>query len=781
VATILLGLLPAFLLILLSRYKKGLLLLGLCLIAFLTGVLCFRWNIPTVDEHNLVFYNDRGIVELRGVVATDPEIKDLAAELHLSAREIKVEGEWKDVSGLLLVRMSRFPGYHYGDVLQVKGRLETPPQLDSFDYRDYLARKGVYSLMLYPQVESLGSGKGFKPLEGIYDLRHRLSESLGSALPEPQGSLAQGILLGLQGNIPASLKTAFSQTGTAHLLAISGLHVSVVAGIVLSVGIWLFGRRRGTYIWLALGIIWLYALISGMRTPVIRAAIMGSLFLFAEYSGRQRSAITSLGIAAAVMLGIHPQILWEVSFQLSFLAMAGLIFFFPPLRGWGRRAIAAVAGEEGAAASAANFFVDGFAVTLSAIIATWPVVAYNFNIVSLVALPATFFALLALPGIIVTAALVSVLGLFAPPLAQVMGWLAWLFLSYTMGVIQVFALPSFAFLEVGAMRDTLIWGYYLALIAALWLGSHGKRSSNLFSHVVAWAQPGIASVSRFKKWAIPPLLVVTTLVWLAAMSMPDDRLHVSFLDVGEGDAILIQTPSHQNILIDGGPSPQALGLALGKKLPFWDRTIDLVVSTHPHADHVGGLVEVLQRYKVEQVLYPDINYDSPIYHEWLRLIEDREIHYTIAQAGQQIDLGGGSLIEVLHPQAELMMGTESDIDNNGVVLRLVRGEVSFLLTADTGEEAEHELLFQRANLKSTVLKVAHHGSATSTTGEFLAVVDPQVAVITAGADNPFGHPHPEIMTRLKGRLGEKGVYLTSERGTVELITDGERLWVKTEL
>ena len=283
-----------------------------------------------------------------------------------------------------------------------------------------------------------------------------------------------------------------------------------------------------------------------------------------------------------------------------------------------------------------------------------------------------------------------------------------------------------------------------------------------------------------KKWLIPPLLIIAILVWLVTLTMPGDKLHISFLDVGQGDAILIQTPNRQNILIDGGPDPQKLNLELSKKLPFWDRTIDLVVCTQPQADHITGLVEVLQRYKVKQVLEPGIPYASFIYREWLRLIEDKGIEYNMARAGQEIDLGNGIKLEVLNPPKALFEGTNDDVDNNGVVLRLSWGNLSFLFTADIRREAEFELIGQRANLNSTVLKVAHHGSRTSTFSQFLAAVGPEEAVISVGADNPFGHPSPEVVERLIDRLGEDSVYRTDENGAIEFITDGEKLWVKVE-
>jgi len=283
-----------------------------------------------------------------------------------------------------------------------------------------------------------------------------------------------------------------------------------------------------------------------------------------------------------------------------------------------------------------------------------------------------------------------------------------------------------------------------------------------------------------KKWLVPALLLIAILVWLVVLTMPDDRLHVTFLDVGQGDAILIQTPNHQNILIDGGPDPQKINLELSKKLSFWDRTIDLVISTQPQADHVTGLVEVLQRYKVKQVLESGVPYDSYIYQEWLNVIKDKQIKREIASAGQEIDLGNGTKLEVLNPPAKLFQGTSHDVDNNGVVLRLNWGRVSFLFTADIRDEAEFELVSQRANLKSTVLKVAHHGSKTSTSSQFLAAVDPEIAVISVGANNTFGHPDSEMIERLINRLGEENVYRTDGNGTIEFITDGERLWVRTQ-
>ena len=777
------GLIPICIIPFLLQYKKHLLLVGFCLLALFGGCLRLQSSLPVINEQHLQFYNDKGTVEIEGIVCNEPEVGNTASTFQLSATEVQIGDAKKEISGKALIRIPRYNEYHYGDILKVTGKVETPAQFDDFDYKGYLARQGIYSIMNYPQIEVLDTGKGFKPLAWIYSLRNRLSQSLSLALPEPQASLAQGILLGLRGDIPYSLQKAFSRTGTTHLLAISGLNLSILIGMVLAAGIWLFGKRYSIYIWLAFLVIWLYAMLTGMQPPVVRSAIMGSLFLIAEYFGRQRSASTALAFAAAVMVGIEPQVLGDASFQLSFLAMAGLIFISPYLQDWGRKAVTAAVGKEGAAASLYNFVTDSFAVTLAAVLATWPVMAYYFDIVSFVGLPATFFGLLAFPSIIITSALVSGAGLFALLLAQILGWIAWLFLSYFIFIVQAFDALPFSSAKLGSVHIWQIWIYY-ALIAAIMAVINYRRQLGDFFHLTASKISSSASkVSRLalklpKKWIITPLLIATILVWIAVFNMPDDKLHVSVLDIGQGDAILIQTPSHQDILIDGGPSPQAISLELDKKLPFWDRAIDLVVLTQPQADHLTGLLEVIQKYKVTQIIWTGTAYDSTIYQQWLSLVNDKEVKHQVAHAEQEVNLGSGIKFEVLHPPSPSLQGTSDDVNNNGMVLRLSWNKVSFLFTADIGREAEWYLIAHLANLRSTVLKVAHHGSRTSTAPEFLAVVNPEVAAISVGASNRFGLPDSEVVNRLTNRLGNGKVYLTSKHGTIEFITDGARLWVK---
>jgi competence protein ComEC len=344
------------------------------------------------------------------------------------------------------------------------------------------------------------------------------------------------------------------------------------------------------------------------------------------------------------------------------------------------------------------------------------------------------------------------------------------------GVVGFFSELPFASkeVEIGAY---FVWGYYAVLGAVLWIVSNRAKVATVISRARRYVSAVPELTRRIPaKFIIFPLVIVAALVWVAAANAHDSRLHIFFLDVGQGDAILIETPSGQNILIDGGSADGGLAACLGDRFPFWGRNIDLVVSTHPHEDHIGGLVEVLKEYDVKQVLESSVEYDSPVYQEWQSIIEGKKIKSITAQTGQHIELGEGIGLDVLYDGEASMGDSTSALDCNSVVSRLVYGNISVLLTADIFAETERYLLDSRFALNSTVLKVAHHGSDSSSCTEFLSVVKPQVAVISVGADNNFGHPSPEVL----GRLDTVHLYRTDQQGTIEMITDGKRLWVKTE-
>lgn len=253
------------------------------------------------------------------------------------------------------------------------------------------------------------------------------------------------------------------------------------------------------------------------------------------------------------------------------------------------------------------------------------------------------------------------------------------------------------------------------------------------------------------------------------------NLEVDFLDVGQGDAILIKAPGGQNILIDGGPDKTVIK-RLGENLPWWDKKIDLMVLTHAHDDHVTGLIDVLKRYNVGKILYTGAVHNAPNYLAWLKLARDKKITLIIIDEEQAVNLGAGAKIEILYPAESLLNKTLADLNDSSIVMKLIYGQNIFLLTGDAGELVEKKLMDKGADLPADVLKVGHHGSQYSSTEEFLDKVKPKIAVIEVGKDNDFGHPSLRIIKRLE-RIGAE-IFRTDLNGTIKAMSDGIRIKIK---
>ena len=764
----------AFLLTVRTRATVVLLVMGAILFGLL-GAVRYEQSLPRQGPSLVSFYNESGDVQIEATVCEEPEPGGRYTHVLIDEVSIRQGGQLMPLNGRVRVTTADPRPLHYGDALSLHVSLETPPPIGDFDYARYLALSGVYSTAFCPDMEVLPASSR-SATASLMSFNSRLGQAITSIMPEPEASLAQSLLLGRRGSLPESVSDAFVRTGTAHLLAISGLHLGILVAVVLTVLLALLGRRHYLYVWLVLLALWTYALFTGMNPPVIRAAIMASTFLAAELVGRQKHAPTALALAAAIMVGIEPQLLWRTSFQLSVLAMAGLVFLFPPLRALLLQGTEWVGSKFGVRLPATGAATDIVAATLAATIAVSPVCAGTFGQLSVVGVPVSLLTLPALPFAIGASSLAGLVALISPAVATPFAWLAWLFLTYIVKAVDIFAALPWAAIESGAVAVWITVAFYsvLCFTPVLWQRLRRRDEGK------PTPRPAATPVnSGWWPWALPPLLLAGALTCSAVMSAPDSLLHVIFLDAGQGDSILIQTPTGSTILVDGGPDGLDTCALVDSHIPFWDRTLDVVVSTHPHADHLGGLLSVVQRYKTGLVLEPGLAAPSLLHEEWLRRISVASLNSEAVTQGCHLEMADGTRLEFLSPPSTPMTHTSDDTDNNGLVLRVSYGDVSFLLVADIRAEAETQLVHRLgAKLQSDVLKVAHHGSDSSSTYQFVKAVAPQVAVISVGEDNPYGHPHADVL----GRLSDLSVdtVTTQDCGTIEFVTDGSQLWVTTE-
>ena len=273
---------------------------------------------------------------------------------------------------------------------------------------------------------------------------------------------------------------------------------------------------------------------------------------------------------------------------------------------------------------------------------------------------------------------------------------------------------------------------------------------------------------KIKYFVLIIFLGTTIWTWSVVFEQASDGiLEITFFDVGQGDGIFIQTPNDKQILIDGGPDNGILE-KLNQTMPFYDRTIDLVILTHPDADHITGLVEVLNYYQVEHILTSGLEKDTAVYIKWKELIEEKNISLSLAQMGQKIILQNGIALEVLWPNQNLISSYSSSANNVSVVTRLVYGDIEVLLTGDIEKKVENYLVNQDFKLESDILKLPHHGSKTSTSYNFLKAVNPKIAIISVGEDNRYKHPSKEVLERIKDLI----VYRTDKDGDIQILTDG---------
>ena len=735
---------------------------------------------------------------IAGTVADEPRSRGERSQFVLDRVSIGREAmRLVPVDGRVLVWAPRTAVVRAGDRVTLAAALEEPRDFEGFAYRAYLARQGIGATARAYAV-GVVARESNPLLRAAADLRGALLHGLQRILPEPAAALAAGILLGVRGGIDEEVEDDFATAGLTHVVAISGWNIAIVAGCAVAALAPL--RRRPGGRWLApavtVGAIGFYVILTGGSPSVVRAALMAGAMVIAQLGGSRAHAASALMLASGVMLVSAPSVLWDVGFQLSALATAGLIAAGGPI-----------------AARLARWpavFREPVALTLAAQVFTLPVVILNFERVSLVAPLANVLVVPLVPLVMLLSAVAAVVGAIGLASVQLVGdaaaWVtggsAWLYLSLMIWIGQSMASVPLAAVAVSAPA-WLIWSYY-PMMGALWIGRRGAAGRHAtdseapggllltpFDLAGGGAAAAAAAASAARPTALgrvarrlvaPVPIAAATLVVVAGCALaraPDGRLHITTLDVGQGDAILVEAGAGRTMLIDGGPDPDRTLRALAEALPLQARHIDVLVLTHPHRDHVAGLIEVLRRYSVDLVLDTGRPYENPDYPQFLAHAHASG-RVAAARAGQRIELGGGVSFEILYPTAADAAAPlpEGDINNASVVGVVRYGSFAALLTGDAELPVEMLLGTRGAVPDVDLLKVGHHGSESSTSPALLAASSPTVATISTGADNEYGHPHAATLASLAGVRGLR-TYRTDLHGSIEVVTDGRTLTVVT--
>jgi competence protein ComEC len=722
-------------------------LISLSLTTFFLGAARYQLTVPRVDAATIAWYNDRSYdVLITGTLTDPPDERDAYTNLRVDVSTVDTGNEALTVRGLLLARVPPGRTWHYGDVVRLRGKLQTPPENEDFSYRDYLARQGIHAYMPDAEATLLPFSGGNPILRLIYTFKAHAIANVHRIFPDPEASLLAGILLGNDTGLSADVQQAFKNTGTAHIIAISGFNIAIIAALFVAIFSRLLGPRRGT-VAAIVGIVF-YTLLVGAGPSVVRAAIMGSLALFAVQVGRRQNGLNTLAATAAAMAVINPNTPWDVGFQLSFGATLGLILYAQPLQEWavnllGRRLPPETARKVGVPLG------DFLLFTLAAQLTTLPIMAYQFGRISLVSLLANPFILPVQPLVEILSGLALLLSFVYLPIGRLAAWLAWPFSAYTIRAVEIFNTFPHGVIVLGDFSFLFVVLFYALL----------------FGLTFAWPR---------LKQALRPVLtpavilialgILTYLVWAAAFAAPDGRLHLVFLDVGSADAILVRTPSGRTLLIGGGASPSRLSDALGRRLSPFNQQLDWLLVASTREQQVGALPRILDRFTPKDVLWSgqaDASYSAGQLDGWLAA---NRVPVTQAFNDAVLDLGSGARLEV------------RSVSSRGAVLLVEWLSFRALLPIGSNFDTLTELQNGRTIGPVTALLLGDSGYAPSNPPEWIENLHPRLVILSVAAADPDGLPDPAVLESVR----DATLLRTDRDGWIDLSTDGTGMWLTKE-
>jgi competence protein ComEC len=610
--------------------------LALVLVAVALGGLRYVTAQPVWGENDLAWYHAYGEFRLSGVIQQPPDVNDSSTVLIVAVDQLaplvaETVGPAQAVHGLVRVTLRTGQAWRYGDRIELEGFPVAPQQDDSSFFADYLARRDIYTVLEFPKTRFVAHDAGSPFWAWLYALRGYADRTMLNLLPQPEAALLNGVVLG-GGNLPDNVAQAFRDTGIAHIIAVSGFNVAIVSQLFTQQ----LGRmlRARFAVPLAILAITGYCLLTGGSPSVVRAGIMGAMGALGPMLGRRQVGVNSLAFTAGVMCLFGPQLPWDISFQLSFAATLGLVLYAEPMQ----QALVSLL-EARIAPSLARRLAgpvgEYFLFTLAAQIFTLPVTAVHFQRVSLSAVLTNPLVLPPQPLAMILGGLALLLGMAWLPLGQLLAWLCWPLLAYTIRVAELLAQLPYSQLNLGRLSLAVVLVYYLGLLLlALPPARRCLRST--------W-KPAMALV-------LAGLLAMG--LWRVAIAAPDGRLHLDVLNLPGGPALFLRTPGGQDWLINGSSQSDALADAVGRRiLPLEGRLDGLVITTGGAAplQSIANLVETSPPRLVASSLdLAELSSGKRL----LAQLKAQGVSQILLESTPVFDLGRGATLRVLASTSE---------------------------------------------------------------------------------------------------------------------------------
>ncbi len=785
----------------------------LLIFLFLGYLSMHPWIAPRFPPHHIIHFTGLQKWHITGTVVSRPVLRNNRLNFLMTVERIEAAGISRSVTGRIRVTaIGTGCGFSHGDRISFESRIREPRNFSNpggFDYKRHLAFQEVWATA-YSPLESV-TILSERPRSGIGNwidrMRDRILELIDTTpVGEHRGVLA-ALILGERSRLAPETTASFQRVGIGHLLAISGLHIGIVAATVFFLLSRILSRipwflwNAGTRKWAALGTFFpvlAYALLAGMSPSTQRALAMVGVFLLTFLYGRDQDLLNTLAVAAMTLLAVYPPVFISASFQLSFAAVFAIIY------GMARLPLTPQSLSAPVTSRALRKFTLFVLVSVWATLGTLPLTMFYFNQVSLIGILSNcLFVPIIGFGVVPSGLLAAFLLPVSSNAAAAIMNLSAAVLAQTLKLVGLMSQLPFAAVQTVTPSLLEIACYYLLVFAVVVLISRRRQgeapaAGNPEYRLDSDGTVGtVTSGGGFKR--IQPIWVALALILSAIAAdigywtyqrLGRQDLRATFLDVGQGSAALLELPGGYCMLVDGGGYSDNAAFDVGARIiaPFlWQkkiRTVETLILTHPNSDHLNGLIYIAKHFNVHHIWSNGEPGNTSGYRQLMKTIRDENItHPMFRKLDRQVEVAGVK-IEILNPPPGFLERRQAepwrDLNNNSLVARFTSGAISLLLCGDITAKAEKELVTREGDrLKSTVLFIPHHGSDSSSTPGFIDAVQPQIGIVSAGWQNRYHFPHPAVLKRY--RQAKTRLLRTDQDGAISLATDGLRLSISTAI